>query len=339
MDSTESYRDRSQRVWPGLWIPLAILLAGVIATGLTASLEARRAQALADTRYQAHHQALVNHLLIHAWGLPAGAIASDADTTAWLQSLFSDTVPSFLGLRIDTLERHTKSPLLEIQVGAELDPSRALRTEISPGEQHWMLTTVPLPSPLERAARQSQRTIWVAGLAMTLIAVLLTLTLCRRLHHQRTQLNTAAHQATGADHQIINLQVEKAILRQALNDSEQRSRDLVALSGSIVCELDETGTIGFMSPQIAELIDHAPSDLTGRPFEDLIAASYRDNYRLTLTAARKEGRIERIDLPLQHRDNEHEVAVVLRVRALKDPVHGLAGFRLSAQPLPGMPYR
>ena len=323
MESSDSARFRKPVLWPGLWVPLILVTAGLLATWITANIEAKRAMALAESNYHARHQALVNRLLVNEpddTGQPAAF---------WLQTLFADTLPESMGLRIDTLERHTKMPIMEIRANGPVDPTRALRTIVSPTDQLWMLTTLPSPELLDSAGWAARRTIWIAGLALGTLAGLLTLVLNRRLCRQALRIGDLERQETGADHQISNLQVEKTILRNALNDSEQRSRDLVALSGAVIWELDENGRIGFVSPQIAELLDRAPADLAGVAFEELIDPGFQENFRRTLTAARIDNAIERMDLPLLHRNQEHQVPVVLRVRALKDPIHGLSGFRMS----------
>jgi len=331
MESSAPARFRRPLLWPGLWIPLLLVAVGLLVTGITANIEAKRAMALAEARYYAQHQALVNHLLANAPDQPVAGDSSQA-VSAWLQALFNDALPESLGLRIDTLERHTKMPLLEIRTNGSVDPTRALRTEVSPLDQNWILTTVPSPAGLEEVARASARTVWVAGFALSVVAASLTLLLNRRLHRQTLHIHGLEQREIDADHQIANFQVEKSILRRALNDSEQRSRDLVALSGAVIWELDENARIGFVSPQIAELLDRAPADLVGQPLEELVAPAFQDNFRRALAAARSDSSIERIDLPLIHRDQEAEVPVVLRARALKDPVHGLSGFRISTLP-------
>ena len=328
MESSTAARFRRPVLWPGIWIPLLLVAAGLLVTGITANIEARRAMALAEARYHAQHQALVNHLLAN---VPDQSMVGDHNqpVSAWLQALFSDTLPDSLGLRIDTLERHTKMPLLELGTNGSVDPTRALRTEVSPMDQNWILTTVPSPEGLEAVAQASRRTVWIAGAALSVFAAALTLVLNRRLHRQTLHIRGLEQREIGADHQIANFQVEKSILRRALNDSEQRSRDLVALSGAVIWELDERGRIGFVSPQIAELLDQAPADLVNQPLEELVAPASRDNFRRALAAARSDSSIERVDLSLVHRDQETEIPVVLRVRALKDPGHGLSGFRVS----------
>ena len=230
MESSTPARFRRPVLWPGIWIPLLLVAAGLLVTGITANIEARRAMALAEARYHAQHQALVNHLLAN---VPDQSMVGDHNqpVSAWLQALFSDTLPDSLGLRIDTLERHTKMPLLELGTNGSVDPTRALRTEVSPMDQNWILTTVPSPEGLEAVAQASRRTVWIAGAALSVFAAALTLVLNRRLHRQTLHIRGLEQREIGADHQIANFQVEKSILRRALNDSEQRSRDLVALSG------------------------------------------------------------------------------------------------------------
>lgn len=319
-------------LWPGLWVPLVILLSGLITTGMAASIESNRARDLAQARYHAQHQALVNLLLARA---PA-MTSEKSPSLDWLPSLFEEALPPTIGLRIDTLDRHTKKPLLQIHTNGAIDPTLALRTEVNPGDVRWMLTTVPSSRLLEETAYQARITVWTTGLALSALATLLTLVLCRRLYIQSLQVIDLDRRQAGSDKQINNLQVEKTILRQALNDSELRSRDLVALSGAMIFELDEYGKIGFISTQIADTLDLAPTDMIDQPFEILVAPSSRENFRLALNASRTDYTIQRIDLPLLHRNTDTQVPVILRVRALRDTLHGLIGYRLSALPAPAV---
>ncbi|MBC7182270.1 MAG: histidine kinase, partial [Marinobacter sp.] len=177
MESSDSAGFRTVVLWPGLWVPLALVTIGLLATGITANIEAKRAMALAETRYYAQHQALVNHLLANAPDPTTTSGQAGPPTAIWLQALFDNTLPESLGLRIDTLERHTKVPLLEIRASGSVDPTRALRTEVSPTNQSWMLTTLPAPAMLEDAARASRRAVWIAGAALSALVGLLTLLL------------------------------------------------------------------------------------------------------------------------------------------------------------------
>lgn len=315
-------------LWPALWIPLLILVAGLVVTAIAANTGAGISRDLAEARYHTQHYTLVNRLLA-----AAPSFNPDINQPAnWLSSLFDQAVPVDLGLRIDTLERHTKQPLFQIHVSEGIDPTLALRTEVPIDHTRWMLTTRPGPLLLENAAKQTRIIIWTTGLIFSALASFLALLLCHRLHKQSLQISNQSKHETSANQQITNLQVEKSILHQALTDSEQRSRDLIALSGAIIFELDESGLIGFASPQIADLLDYAPADLTGQPFDALIAPSSRDNMNLAMSACRAEQSVHRVDLPLLRKGAENSVAVVLRIRALQDTVHGFIGYRVSALP-------
>lgn len=315
-------------LWPALWVPLLILLVGLVTTAVTASLKADQARELADARYRAQHQAIVNRLLANA----PTYLDSDTPPASWLPVILGDALPDQLGLRIDTLQRHSKVPLLQLQAEGNLDPTLALRTELQPGNHHWMLTTVPTSALLGNAARQAQTNTWAAGLVLTLTAAGLALTMCRRLHRQHIQILDLESKEEGADQQINNLQVEKTILRRALNDSETRSRDLVHLSDALIAELDEHAVIGFISAQSATLLGQAPADLAGERFSELVTPPFRDNFHRTLEAARHDNQAQRIDVHLKVRNRDTPQPVAIRVKALKDPVHGLTGYRLSASP-------
>lgn len=329
MTSKNPAEPERSALWPALWIPLLILVAGLAVTAITANTGAGMSRDLAEARYHIQHYTLVNRLLAAA---PSFKPNTDQPSD-WLSTVFDQAVPADLGLRIDTLNRHTKQPLLQVHVSEGIDPTLALRTEVALDDHtRWMLTTRPGPSLVEDAARHTRGMIWTTGLIFSALASVLALLLCRRLHHQSLLIINQEQRETGADQQITNLQVEKSILHQALTDSEQRSRDLIALSGAIIFELDETGRIGFTSPQVAELLDYAPADLIGLPFDALIAPPSRDNMNLAMSACRAEQSVHRVDLPLLRKGAESQVPVVLRLRALQDTVHGFVGYRLSALP-------
>jgi PAS domain S-box-containing protein len=174
---------------------------------------------------------------------------------------------------------------------------------------------------------------WLVGASggiISALATLLALGLCRQAALKDDNAHRLARLNTIADQRITNLQVEKNVLRQALNDSESRSRDLVALSGAIVSELDERGQIGFVSAQVADTLGLAPSDLVNQPFRELVAESDRERFDQCLAAARQEDAVARVDVDLRHRSDERTIPAIVQAMVLKDPIHGVTGYRLSA---------
>ncbi|OJS98869.1 PAS domain-containing protein [Marinobacter nauticus] len=312
-------------LWPGLWGPAVILVCGVILSLLTARLASDMAHQLAHQHYQALHQSLVSQVVVH--------LARQSQADDQLQEL-RDTLATGLhdgiSLRIDTLERHTKKPL--IQLGSARHPAGndALRTELQTNGRQWMVTTWPDSRLLASPARRMGWLVGASGGMITAVATLLALALCRQAARKDDNGRRLAGLNRIADQRITNLQVEKNVLRQALNDSESRSRDLVALSGAIVSELDEQGQIGFVSAQVADVLGLAPSDLINRPFSELLAEPDRERFYQCLAAARQETTLARVDVNLLHRSAERTVPAVVRVMVLKDPIHGVTGFRLSA---------
>ncbi|WP_297792747.1 PAS domain-containing protein [uncultured Marinobacter sp.] len=332
MESTSLNRSPGQYIrslWrPFLWVPLVVLIAGLTVTAFTAEQLANHTRILAEHAYRAQHDALVNRL--HA---EAVAQSPQRQVEEWLASVFSMPYPSLAAIRVDTLERHTKMPLFQSGSPVPLDESGSLRSEINLDKHHWLITTMPDNTVFQQRANTARYATWTAGTMITAIGVALTLLLCARIYTLRNQLNDRQLANEKLDQQLGNMQVEKSILRQALNDSEHRSRDLVALSGAMIGELDEQGCVGFMSANAADWLERAPADLSGTPFEDLVAPEHRANFRKALAAARSEKQMHRIDLALLTADQDANVVpATLRILALQDPLHGFTGYRISARP-------
>lgn len=324
---------------PHLWAPLLVFFAGLVVTGLTAQALEEQSRSLTEQVYRKQHNTLVARLRgydelppLYTDGVtPTRTINDSAPAELWLATVFKGAVPGMLNLRVDTLERHTKTPLFQATRANSPDRSQSLRSEVAIGEHRWLVTTLPDTEFLNQPAHRSFRFVWFAGLAMTLLATAVVIFLCLRIRRWQGHYRNADKVTREHEQQLNNMQVEKSILRQALNDSEQRSRDLVALSGATICELDEQAQTGYISPQVANLLQKAPADLAGVPFEQLVDPACLDNFRRTLEAARQERQIQRIDLKLLDAD-DRQVPVTLRVLALRDTLHGFSGYRLSLQP-------
>ena len=181
------------------------------------------------------------------------------------------------------------------------------------------------------AEHNSAITVWAYGSLISGFAAVVCALVTVRCHRQTRAAAAIRKELQSHNHQLSNMQTEKRILRQALNDSEQRSRDLVSLSGAIVCELDEHGKAGYVSAGIADVLDYAPTDLAGDDPTSLISEDDRDAFHDALKAARQNRELQCIDLSLTNMEGQ-PVPVTLRVLALHDTLHGFSGFRLSMQP-------
>ncbi|MGC8119518.1 PAS domain-containing protein [Marinobacter sp. VGCF2001] len=326
-DSPGKSPKRYFRLWPGLWMPAAILIIGLALTIALASAEAQDVTHLGRETHLARHQALVAQVSARLQQAPGSHLPET------LSSLLSASVPDGLHLRIDTLARHTKQALLELGHTSGKRAKEALRTELNLPGRHWMVTTTPAADRSAPNPAQAYWRVMTAGTGLTILAALLMLAGCRRHATTRALNDDQRRQLGRAGQTISNLQVEKSVLRHALNDSEARSRDLVALGGALIAELDDQGRIGFASAQAADLLARAPSDLINQPFEHLVSEQDRGRFRESMESARQGDTLVRADLTLASAREMPPLAVSLRMKAIKDPVHGITGFRLSATPL------
>lgn len=180
---------------------------------------------------------------------------------------------------------------------------------------------------------QSATIAWTYGALISGFAAVVCALVTFRWQRQ-TKISAAVRKELRSQNQQLgNMQTEKRILRKALNDSEQRSRDLVCLSGGIICELDELGRAGYVSAGAADLLGFAPAELAGVALESLVSETDRDAFDQTLKAARQEQQLQCADLELVDAD-QRPVPATLRVLVLHDTLHGFSGFRLSVQPRP-----
>ena len=325
LDTTSVTSGTLRYLWPGLWVPAVILVLGITMSLLAANLAATQAEELTRQHYHARHQALVSLVTSHLRG-PDGIDAGA------LKTALATALPEHLSLRIDKLDRHTKQPWLELGQTEVPLSGLALRSELEAAGSKWMVTTLPGAGMLANPAQNVYRMILAGGITLTLLAFVLSLYLCRQIQRRQEVIGHQHRKMRIQKQQIANYQVEKAVLRQALNESEVRSRDLVTLSGAITAELDDQGKIGYISSMAADLLHQAPSDLDQRVFSELVTETDQQRFIECLKASRNDHNVARVDLTLTGRDGESVVPVILRIKALRDTVQGITGYRLSAQP-------
>lgn len=248
----------------------------------------------------------------------------------WLTAVLAANQFGDVELTVHDLSQQVKTALATLPADGELLPEQALRSELLFGDRQWMVTSVPSRGFLAQAGSELEQGVWLAGLTLTVAAAAAMGLLGRRLRQAWRHRELAEAQGTRLQQQLDNNQVEKNILRQVLINSEQRSRDLVALSGGFVCELDERHHIAYLSAQVADLLDRAPTDLADRPFHNLVVAGDRERFEAALQAARREKTMTRSDLHLLDA-GEDPVPVTLRVAAVIDPLSGCTGYRLTGQ--------
>lgn len=244
----------------------------------------------------------------------------------WLEATFADhPLPAGAALQVHDLSQHSKRPLFRSSGAPDISHERTLRSELAFASRQWLLATISPPPD----AGPAHTRLWLAGGGLSLLAAFLSFWLCRRQQGLQQALQGRDVSLGLSAQQLDNAQVEKTILRQALNDSEQRSRDLVELAGGVVAELDEQGRIGFVSTQVTELLDRPAAALAGQPWASLVSQPEQRHFLALLDAARQDRQVERMDLNLLAADGT-AVAATLRVKVLSNPVDGVTGYRLCA---------
>ena len=102
---------------------------------------------------------------------------------------------------------------------------------------------------------------------------------------------------------------ERERLERELRDSEERYRYLVASSPDLVWLTDAKGTLTFISDASRSMLGYEPSELMGRHYVDIFAASARRdaNVRFRWVASHPSA-VHRMRLPFRHADG-HDVLV------------------------------
>ena len=116
---------------------------------------------------------------------------------------------------------------------------------------------------------------------------------------------------------------------EALRESEERFRDLVETSPDIVWEIDNTGTIVYMSPQCTGILGYSPGEVTRKSIFSFmppeIVAERKAEFEKTLRNNGKGGS-HSLSFPVLHRDGSLHYIEVRSAPILDDTGH-VSGFR------------
>ena len=117
--------------------------------------------------------------------------------------------------------------------------------------------------------------------------------------HEEALLETVAEQAAIAvSNARLYQEKEQALIacqqaQHALQESEEKYRDLVENINDVIYAVDETGIITYISPAVESLSGYRPVDLIGRPFTRFLLAeglsTVLENFHKSLTGDVKAG--------------------------------------------------
>ncbi|SET46817.1 CHASE domain-containing protein [Marinobacter segnicrescens] len=250
----------------------------------------------------------------------------------WLERQLDGLHDTRWQVEVHDISQHARQPLATLPSATPpATDTPATRSTLTLANRQWMLSTRPADAWLGSLRQQALWPAWLVGLAVTLLAASLTAWACWQLMAHKRLLYRRTRRARRLGQQLDNTRVEKNILHHSLQESDRRARDLIELGGGIFAELDEGRHIGYLSPQAAILLDIPSTELIGTPLDALFAEEGKRDLAMTFDAARRDQGIERLDTEMVTQDGR-SLAITLRVKALKDPLSGCAGFRVSLTP-------
>ena len=251
---------------------------------------------------------------------------------AWLSRNLAKLHDSRWQVELHDISQYARHPMASMPAsGAPASDVAATRSTLTVADREWMLSTTPAAGWLDDIRQQVLWPAWLTGLAITLLASVLTLWAVWLTLRTERVLGKRTRRARHLGQQLDNTRVEKNILHHSLQESDRRTRDLIELGAGIFAELDEGRHIGYISPQVATLLEIPSTDLMGKRLDSLFSNDGQANLTMAFDAARQEHAIQRLDTEVINRDGTR-LAVALRIKALKDPLSGCSGFRVSLTP-------
>lgn len=250
----------------------------------------------------------------------------------WMEQLLERLHDPRWRVEIHDISQYARHPLATLPSATPIAGDvPATRSTLTLANRQWMLSTHPSEAWLDQLGQQAMWPAWLTGLAVTLLASGLTAWASWRMVYLKRLLRRRTRRTRHLGRQLDNTRVEKNILHHSLQESDRRARDLIELGAGIFAEVDEGRHIGYLSPQAATLLDIPSTELAGKPLDTLFADDEQQDLAMTFDAARRDQGIQRLDTAVITRDGE-SLPVTLRVKALKDPLSGCAGYRVSVTP-------
>ncbi|NMB77891.1 MAG: PAS domain S-box protein, partial [Methanomicrobiales archaeon] len=154
-------------------------------------------------------------------------------------------------------------------------------------------------------------------------------------HRALVELQAAYGKIARSEEQLRRQLDEISAQREALKKSEESFQDIVETSPDIIWELDEAGTIMYVSGACRDVLGYSPEELTGTPIFTLVNEPAREKFRESfLHGNRTKKELRELDLPLRHSNGR---SVVMEIRSIpRLDAHGRpTGFRGVARDITG----
>ncbi len=251
---------------------------------------------------------------------------------AWLKHQLAGLHDERWQVEIHDISQHARRPLATLPAAGPLaNDFPPIRSVIALANREWMVSTYPAAGWLDELRDQARLPVWLTGLLITLLSTGSCGWACQRLITRERQLDHRDRRSRRLKQQLDNTGIEKNILYHSLQQGDRRTQDMIELNSGIFAELDEQRRIGYLSPQAALLLGIPTTELTDSPLDALFAADMHQELAILFDAARRGQAVERLDTEVVTRDGP-PLPVTLRAKAIRDPLSGWSGFRISLTP-------
>ncbi|WP_251812684.1 PAS domain-containing protein [Alkalimarinus sediminis] len=238
---------------------------------------------------------------------------------------------SSINTELFDLNQHSKNPIYSWfgeqtnLISIKTESARARET-IPFADRQWLVMSTPTHRYLKSQRSNAPRNLMLGGLLLTALAYL-------SLHWSyKVRLKLATQLAAIQERQDIdgralqNKIIEKGVLSRALEDSEKRCRDVIALSRDYTWETDTRHEYTYLSPQTAKIKGFPPKQLAGSCFFDCLIEEDRIKAEEAFRMSQKNQ--SNIELELRFVGPSGEtVTELIRAVPLADTLGQWDGFR------------
>jgi len=174
------------------------------------------------------------------------------------------------------------------------------RETIPFADRQWLVMSLPTHRYLKSQRSTAPRNLLLGGLLLTALAYFSlhwSYLIRRRLANKVGELEGTLDIESRA---LQNKLIEKGVLSRALEESEQRCRDIIILSQDYTWEADTNYEYTFLSPQAAKIKGVPPKQLAGTSLLDCLVDEDREKAEHALQNAHKNQIAIELELRFTH---------------------------------------
>lgn len=238
---------------------------------------------------------------------------------------------SSISTELFDLNQQSKNPIFTLfgkQANlASLKPHNSRsRVTIPFADRQWLVMSTATQRYLNSQRSNAPRNLLFGGLLLTALAYISLHWSYRARLKLTEKLTTLEEKQDKESRTLQNKIIEKDVLSRALEDSEKRCRDIIALSRDYTWETGINYEYTYLSPQAAEIKGFPPKQLAGKNFFECLIEEDREKAKEALQSAQKTQ--SNIELELSFKGPSGEVfKELIRATPLTDTIGRQDGFR------------